>query len=75
MTAKRAILTGMTAAAIIAVTLFLASPFPAMIVWMAKEELFPAMISWDGKSAWKRCESAIAGKTSRPQRPDTRCCE
>ena len=73
MNARRVIVVGLAASAIITVFLFLASPFPAMIVWMAKEELFPATISWDGKSAWKRCDSAIAGKTSWPATPQGAC--
>ena len=37
------------------------------------EKLFSGTISWDGKTAWKRCESAIAGKTSWPASPQGDC--
>ena len=50
--------------------------FGAPLTWlglMTREELFPSTISWDGKSAWKRCESAIAGRTSWPAGPQPRC--
>ena len=73
MTARRAIYAGVAVAAVVVVVLFMATPFPAMIVWMAGEELFPATISWNGKTAWKRCESAIAGKTSWPDTPHGAC--
>jgi hypothetical protein len=37
------------------------------------EELDPTSISWDGKTAWRRCDSAIAGRTSWPQSPQGAC--
>jgi MFS family permease len=73
MTAKRAIYAGLGVAAIVAIILFLASPIPSVILWLAGEELFPDTISWDGKTAWKRCDSAIAGKTSWPDTPQGAC--
>ena len=61
----------------IAIAVALAIPILARPVawlwWMASEEMFPARISWDGKTAWKRCESAIAGKTSWPATPEAAC--
>lgn len=73
MTVRRAIHAGLAAVAILAVLLFMLSPFPWFAAWMVYEELFPSQISWDGKSAWKRCESAIAGKTSWPELPAGAC--
>jgi len=37
------------------------------------EEFYPATISWEGKTAWKRCDSAIAGQTSWPQSSQAAC--
>ena len=73
MTARRVLYAGIAVAAVVAVLLFLATPFPSLILWMAGEELFPATISWNGKSAWKRCECAIAGKTAWPDSPQAAC--
>jgi len=50
-----------------------ATPFPGMALRIATEELFPAVISWDGKTAWRRCDSAIAGQTSWPSSPGAAC--
>lgn len=61
----------------IAIAVALAIPMLAKpVAWLwrtASEEMFPSRISWDGKTAWKRCESAIAGKTSWPNDPDAAC--
>jgi len=56
------------AAAIVAI-----SPFPGMALRIVIEELDPTSISWDGKTAWRRCDSAIAGRTSWPQSPQGAC--
>jgi hypothetical protein len=40
---------------------------------MAGQEIFPSTVSWDGKNAWIRCESAIAGRTSWPASPQAAC--
>jgi hypothetical protein len=40
---------------------------------LAVEEFDPATISWEGKTAWRRCDSAIAGETSWPQSPPAAC--
>ena len=45
-------------------------PFLLMII---DEELHPEKISWDGKTAWKRCDSAIAATTSWPGSPAAAC--
>jgi hypothetical protein len=56
------------AAAIVAI-----SPFPGLALRIVFEELDPTSISWDGKTAWRRCDSAIAGRTSWPQSPQGAC--
>lgn len=61
----------------IAIAVALAIPLLARpvgwLLWMASEELVPSRISWDGKTAWKRCDSAIAGKTTWPAAPQDAC--
>ena len=64
------VLAGVTA---VLIMMALASPFPRLFFHMAIEELNPATISWEGKTAWKRCDSAIAGRTSWPQSPQSAC--
>jgi hypothetical protein len=49
------------------------SPFPGLTLRIATEELFPSTISWEGKTAWKRCDSAIVGQTSWPSSPQGAC--
>ena len=73
MTAKRILYAGLGAVAVLAALLFMLSPIPWFAAWMAYEELFPSQISWDGKTAWKRCESAIAEKTKWPEAAAARC--
>jgi hypothetical protein len=73
MTSKRlivAVLVGITGVVIVVAW---ASPFPGLFLRLRIEEFFPAMISWDGKTAWKRCDSAIIGRTSWPQSPEAAC--
>ncbi len=71
MVSRRIIYSAIAIAVALAIPL-LAKPV-AWLWWMASEEMFPARIAWDGKSAWKRCESAIAGKTTWPAAPDDAC--
>ena len=73
MTARRVIYAGIAVAAIVAVAFLLTSRPFLLILHSAYEEMFPAQISWKGKTAWKRCDSAIAGKTSWPETPDAAC--
>jgi hypothetical protein len=61
------------AALVVLVAFVSASPFPGLMLKLRIEELFPATISWDGKTAWKRCESAIAGETSWPPTSGLAC--
>ena len=72
MTRKRLLIIGVAAAIVVALACWLALPL-SWFGWMAREEMFPSTISWEGKSAWKRCESAIAGRTTWPAAPDARC--
>src|ERR1700694_3027250 len=73
MTARRTIIAGVAVAVIIAIGYFLATPFSLLSYYLIFEEIFPSRISWDGKTAWKRCDSAIAGKTSWPDSPQAAC--
>jgi hypothetical protein len=67
MTARRMILIGVIVTATLAAVLALASPFPWLpTYYLVFEDFYPERISWDGKTAWKRCDSAIAGRTSWP---------
>jgi len=49
------------------------SPFPGLALRTLLEERIPARISWEGKTAWRRCDSAIAGETSWPSSPQAAC--
>jgi hypothetical protein len=71
MASRRIIYTVIAIAVAVAIPI-LAKPV-AWLWWMASEEMFPARISWDGKTAWKRCESAIAGKTTWPDGAEAAC--
>ncbi|MGY8678174.1 hypothetical protein Q2941_10165 [Bradyrhizobium sp. UFLA05-153] len=48
-------------------------PLPLLFYALILEEIFPSRIAWDGHTAWKRCDSAIAGRTSWPGTPSTAC--
>jgi hypothetical protein len=72
MISRRALWTGIAIAVLLAIVVLFATPL-SWFGFMAREELFPSTISWEGKSAWKRCESAIAGRTSWPEAPDAAC--
>jgi len=48
-------------------------PLPGLLLQAMIERLYPEMISWDGKMAWARCDSAIAGKTSWPRSSGAAC--
>jgi hypothetical protein len=73
MTPRRFLFAALASVVVLALLAAWASPFPGMILWLAVEEIYPAAISWDGKTAWKRCDSAIAGQTSWPQSPQAAC--
>jgi hypothetical protein len=73
LTPRRVVFVVLAGALFVFVVIVLASPFPALALRMMIEELYPAAISWDGKTAWKRCDSAIAGRTSWPQSPQAAC--
>lgn len=49
------------------------TPFPALTLRILAEALVPATISWDGKTAWRRCDSAIEGRTSWPATAPAAC--
>lgn len=49
------------------------TPFPGLTLRILTEALFPATISWDGKTAWRRCDSAIAARTSWPATAPAAC--
>jgi hypothetical protein len=48
-------------------------PLPLIVYLIVVEPLFPGSISWDGHTAWKRCTSAIAGRSSWPSTPRAAC--
>jgi hypothetical protein len=51
----------------------LASPAPWFMLGIVTETFYPTTIPWEGKTAWRRCESAIAGQTSWPAHPADAC--
>jgi hypothetical protein len=58
---------------IILVVVF-ASPLARLFVSeIVVDELHPERISWNGKTAWKRCDSAIAKRTSWPAAAGEAC--
>jgi hypothetical protein len=60
-------------AALVVAAAVAASPFPGLALRIVYEELHPASVSWEGKTAWRRCDSAIAGETSWPSSPGAAC--
>jgi hypothetical protein len=73
LTSRRVVSVVLFGALAVAAIIAWASPFPALALRMMIEELYPAAISWEGKTAWKRCDSAIAGRTSWPRSPQAAC--
>jgi hypothetical protein len=69
----RAAILALTGAATALVAVAVMSPFPMMTLRIAVEEWFPATISWEGKTAWRRCDSVLAGETSWPLSPQGAC--
>jgi hypothetical protein len=72
MISRRAIVSSIVGVVILVLLYFFATPL-AWLLFMAGEEVFPSRISWEGKTAWARCESAIAGRTSWPDAPQAAC--
>jgi hypothetical protein len=65
------------AVAVIIVIVFAAvftSPLGRLLIHeIVIDELHPERISWDGKTAWKRCDSALAHRTAWPESPQAAC--
>jgi hypothetical protein len=59
--------------ALVVLTLTALTPFPSLALRIVTEEFFPSMISWDGKTAWRRCDGAIAGEASWPATASAAC--
>jgi hypothetical protein len=70
---RRVAIIGLVSVAAVAAAIIVISPFPGIALRIVIEELDPTSISWDGKTAWRRCDSAIAGRTSWPQSPQGAC--
>jgi hypothetical protein len=64
-------------AAVLAVALFLASPLPSIIGFVAYvgvfQTLFPSTISWDAKNADRKCYGAIDDPPQWPPAPHAAC--
>jgi len=73
LTSRRVVFIALLGALFVSVVIAVASPFPGLALRMMIEELYPAAISWEGKTAWKRCDSAIAGRTSWPESSQAAC--
>ena len=73
MTSRRALCLGLVIGSAVLVALALATPFLGVALRVVVEEFYPAMITWEGKTAWRRCDSAIAGETSWPRSPEAAC--
>jgi hypothetical protein len=74
MSVKRIILGTVAGAVLIAAGLLFASGLPQIAVYIVFEALFPSTISWDGKTAFAKCEGAIADPRWWPKSP-TKACE
>ena len=70
---RRVALGLLVGAALVVAAAIAASPFPGLALRVVYETLHPASISWDGKTAWRRCDSALAGETSWPSSPGAAC--
>ena len=66
-------LAGGCALLVVAAALLAMTPPGQMFLAVAWEALRPETISWDGKTASRRCESAIAGATRWPESPARAC--
>jgi hypothetical protein len=73
MSRRRALILAFAATILGIVAIALISPVSTMLYFTVVEENFPDRISWDGKTAWKRCDSAIAGRTTWPPSPQQAC--
>jgi hypothetical protein len=64
-------------AATVCVALFLASPIPSILGFIAYfgiyQGLFPSTISWDAKNAYQKCYGAIADPRGWPPGPNAAC--
>ena len=63
---------GIAAAGLLIATYAVVSLSP-LVYHMVLVEIFPSSISWDGHTAFARCPSAIAGRTSWPDSPSAAC--
>jgi hypothetical protein len=73
MSSRRALILGFAAAILGVAALALIAPASTLLYFTVVEALLPDRISWDGKTAWKRCDSAIAGRTAWPPSPQQAC--
>ena len=73
MTCRRALVLDFAATALVIVTIALTPPVSTILYFAVFEQMSPERVSWDGKSAWKRCDSAIAGQTAWPPTPAQAC--
>ena len=73
LTVRRVAVVTLVGVVAVAAVIIAISPFPGLALRIVIEELDPTSISWDGKTAWRRCDSAIAGRTSWPQSPQGAC--
>jgi len=60
---------------VIAVTLvaFVIGVILAPLFWIAGDTLFPSLVSWDSKSAYVKCDGAIARAAEWPKERATAC--
>jgi hypothetical protein len=73
LTTRRVLFIVLGSLSVVFIAFVATSPFPALTLRLVVEEFFPSMISWEGKTAWKRCDSAIGGTTSWPESAQAAC--
>jgi len=74
MSKRRTIFFALVAAVLLILAIVVSSPLGRLLIHeIVVDELHPERISWDGKTAWKRCDSALAHRTAWPASPRAAC--
>jgi hypothetical protein len=73
MTKRRIAVLAAGAAALIAVALVATGDLPLTAIYIVYQSFFPSTISWDSKSAYAKCDGAIADAASWPKAPGEAC--
>ena len=73
MTQRRILVLATGAAALVAVAFVAMGDWPLTVIYIVYQSFFPSTISWDSKSAYAKCDGAIADPASWPKSPGKAC--